>query len=91
MAVGVYVAPANMSPQQYEQTLTRLQAAGAGQPKGRSYHVSFFEGDKLHVFDVWDSQEDFDTFGQTLLPILADLGIDMGQPSISPVHNVIKG
>lgn len=91
MAIGVYFAPENMSREQYEEVLRRLETAGAGQPKGRSYHVSFFEGDSLHVFDVWDSQEEFDAFGQVLTPILTEVGIKVGQPSISPVHNVIEG
>jgi hypothetical protein len=42
------------------------------------------------VYDVWDSQENFDAFGQTLMPILAEVGIDPGQPDIIPVHNMIQ-
>jgi hypothetical protein len=40
---------------------------------------------------VWDSAEDFQAFGVTLLPILSAMGVDPGAPSISPVHNVIEG
>jgi hypothetical protein len=43
------------------------------------------------VFDVWESEESFDAFGQTLMPILAELGIDPGQPQVSEVHNIIQG
>jgi hypothetical protein len=43
------------------------------------------------VFDVWDSQEAFEAFGETLLPIMAALGADPGQPQVSTVHNIIKG
>jgi hypothetical protein len=89
MAIGIYSAPENLSPEKYDEVWRRLEAAGAAAPKGRSYHVSFLEGDKLHVFDVWDSQEDFDAFGQTLMPILAELGVDVGQLSISPIHKVV--
>jgi hypothetical protein len=45
----------------------------------------------LHVFDVWDSQESFAAFGETLMPILAEAGIDPGEPMVSPVHNIIIG
>jgi hypothetical protein len=31
------------------------------------------------------------THGNGLLPIMADLGADPGQPQTSPVHNLIKG
>lgn len=43
------------------------------------------------MFDVWDSQETFDAFGETLMPILAATGIDAGEPMISAVHNIIVG
>jgi hypothetical protein len=36
------------------------------------------------VFDVWTSQAAFDKFGKTLMPILQQLGIDPGQPSVMP-------
>jgi hypothetical protein len=43
------------------------------------------------VFDVWDSQESFEAFGATLVPIMMELGADPGQPRVSPVHNIIAG
>ena len=43
------------------------------------------------MFDVWESQQAFEAFGPTLLPIMAELGADPGQPMVSPVHNIIKG
>ena len=42
------------------------------------------------VYDVWDSQADFDAFGQTLMPILSELGVDPGQPDVMPIHNIIQ-
>jgi hypothetical protein len=48
-------------------------------------------GDAVHVFDVWDSEDQFNAFGETLMPILQEEGIDPGEPDISPVHNVIVG
>ena len=66
-----------------------MRKAGAGNPPGRSYHASFGPKDKLMVFDVWTSQAAFDKFGKTLMPILQQIGIDPGQPSIMPVHKVI--
>ena len=43
------------------------------------------------VFDVWDSAAQFEAFGETLMPILAELGLDTGEPEIMPVHNIIAG
>ena len=91
MALGFYFSPKSMSPQQYDACILKLEAAGAGKPPGRLYHASFLTGDKVAVFDVWDSQQSFDNFGQTLMPILKELGVDPGQPEVMPIHNVIKG
>ena len=43
------------------------------------------------MFDVWESQESFEAFGATLVPIMGDLGVDPGEPSVAPVHNAIQG
>jgi hypothetical protein len=91
MAIGVYFAPTGMSTERYGEILKQLEAAGAGSPKGRSYHSAFGEPTGLHVYDVWDSQADFDAFGVTLMPIMAKIGVDPGQPQIAPIHNIIKG
>ena len=45
----------------------------------------------LQVFDIWESQQDFDTFGATLMPVLQQVGLDTGQPVVEPVHSVIPG
>ena len=89
MAIGIYFSPAAMSATKYDECIRLLRRAGAGNPAGRSYHASFGPNDKLMVFDVWSSQAAFDKFGKTLMPILQELGIDSGQPTVMPVHKVI--
>ena len=89
MAIGIYFSPAAMSAAKYDECIKALKKAGAGNPAGRSYHAAFGPKDKLMVFDVWTSQAAFDKFGKTLMPILQQLGIDPGQPSVMPVHKVI--
>jgi hypothetical protein len=91
MAIAIYFNPASMDAQRYDETIRRLEQAGAGAPRGRTYHACFGSGDKLQVFDVWESQEAFDEFGKTLMPILQEVGIDPGQPYVEPIHNVIEG
>ena len=58
---------------------------------GRSYHVALETNGEIQVFDIWESQEAFEAFGSTLVPILAGLGVDPGQPMVARVHNVIEG
>jgi hypothetical protein len=91
MALGYYFASPSFSTEQYDEAIRRLDAAGAGSPAGRSYHCAFEGQGGLHVFDVWDSEETFAAFGQTLMPILTELGVDPGAPSIAKIHNIIVG
>jgi hypothetical protein len=41
------------------------------------------------VFEIWTSQKAFDRFGKTLMPTLAQIGIDPGQPQVMDIHKVI--
>jgi hypothetical protein len=91
MALGFYFTPSSFTADTYDDTLRRLEEAGAGAPAGRLYHFALETDGRIQVFDVWDSQESFEAFGATLLPIMDELGADPGQPSVSPVHNIIVG
>lgn len=91
MALGFYFASESFSPEQYDEAVRRLEAAGAGAPPGRLYHCAFSGPGGLQIFDVWDSQGSFEKFGQTLLPILSELGVDPGEPQVAEVHNIIIG
>jgi hypothetical protein len=91
MALGMYFTPSSFTPARYAETLKRLEEAGAAAPPGRLYHVAMEADGLIQVFDVWESEESFQAFGETLVPIMTELGVDPGQPQVSPVHNVIKG
>ena len=91
MALGFYFTPSSFTPSMYDDAISRLEAAGAGAPAGRLYHVALETEGQIQVFDVWDSQASFEAFGETLLPIMAEVGADPGQPHVSPVHNIIVG
>jgi len=83
--------PAGFTVAKYDEVITQLNAAGAGAPKGRSYHVCYGDANGVHVTDVWDSMEEFQAFGQTLVPIMHSVGVDPGQPEIQQVHNIVIG
>ena len=91
MAVVLRFAPAGMTLEKYNETVRRLEAAGAGSPQGRLYHVCFGDTNSVRVSDIWDSMESFEKFGETLRPILADLGVEPDDPEILSVHNIIEG
>jgi len=79
-----------MTSAKYNECIKRLEVAGAGSPMGRLYHVCYGDPNNLMVTDVWDSVENFQKFGETLMPILKDIGIDAGDPEVHPVHNTIE-
>ncbi len=91
MANGYYFRNSGFTPEKYQQTLRRLEDAGAGSPAGRTLHVALEEDGNILVFDIWESQEEFEAFGATLMPILTELGVEVPAPMVSPVHNVIEG
>jgi hypothetical protein len=94
MAITAQFIPRSMTATQYDDIIRRLAAAGAGAPPGRLYHVCSRspDGQSLRVLDVWDSPAAFEAFGQTLMPILQQVGIELsGPPEVTEVHNIIVG
>jgi len=86
MAIGIYFAVGGMSADKFAAVHQQLAAIGQDDPPGRTFHAGFDTGDGIHVFDVWESQEAFEAFGQHLMPILAQHGIDPGQPRIGEIE-----
>lgn len=91
MALIVHFSPKGMNETKYAEILRRLQAAGAGAPAGRLHHVCYGPSDALSVVDVFDTPANFEAFGKVLVPILSAVGVDVGQPTVTPVHNIIRG
>jgi len=93
MSFGLYFRPTGFTPAIYDQAIEQLNQSGAGfgSVPGRTFHCAMEVDGAIHVFDVWDSMEQFEKFGETLVPILNKLGVDPGQPQVSPLHNVQNG
>jgi hypothetical protein len=91
MSFVLHFKPVGFSLATYQEAVKQLEAAGAGAPKGRSYHVCYGNPSNVQVTDVWDSMEEFQAFGQTLVPIMKALGADPGQPEIQEVQNIVVG
>jgi hypothetical protein len=91
MALGFYFSPSSFTLARYDEVIKQLDAAGAGAPAGRTYHFALEVDGLIQVFDVWESQEAFDAFGATLVPIMTRTGADPGQPMVATIHNIIKG
>ena len=91
MALGFYFTPTGFTKDKYDEAIRQLAANGAGAPDGRLHHFALEQDGAISVFDVWESQEKMEAFGAALMPVLAGLGVDPGQPMVQPVHNVIEG
>ena len=91
MSILIRFEPASdVSTDQYDETIRKLEDAGDFPPDGLDYHVAFMVDGQLRVSEIWDSEEKFQAFGERLMPILSDVGIDPGEPTQLEIHNVIK-
>ena len=80
-----------LTAEDYDRTMPQVEASGEFPPDGLEYHVAFSSGGSFRVSEIWDSKEQFEAFGERLMPILAESGIELaGQPEVLEVHNIIK-
>jgi hypothetical protein len=90
MSILVRFAPASLTAEQYDETVRRLDDQGELSPDGQDLHVCFGTDGSLKVSEIWDSQEQFQAHGEHLMPVLADVGIDPGEPEVIEIHNLIR-
>jgi hypothetical protein len=88
VAIAVYFHPKSMTLDRFFETHRLLADAGQANPAGRIHHSCFGQDGDLMVYDIWESPEAFHAFGETLMPILAKVGIDPGEPAIMPIHRL---
>ena len=92
MSIVVRFQPANLTKEKYDSTNEKLEEAGVEwMPEGLDYHVCFGEDGDLKVSEIWDSSEQMEAFGEKLMPVLSDAGVEMaGEPQVFEVHNLEK-
>ncbi len=54
------------------------------------YHVCFLVDGNIRVSEIWDSREQLEAFEQRLMPLLAEMGIDPGEPGLLGIHNIVR-
>ena len=93
--VAVFEAP-GLTQQNYEETVRRLtgknrMSSPSDWPvEGLLVHVAGQSAKGFRVVDVWTSEEAFRRFGEKLIPVLREVGIE-GQPEIYPSHTLVTG
>ena len=90
MSILVRFSPPSVTTEQYDESVRRLQEGGDFPADGMEYHCAFFVDGRLRVSEVWDSREQWEAFGEKLMPLLADIGIDAGEPEVLEVHNTVS-
>jgi hypothetical protein len=90
MSVLIRFAPASLTTAQYDESIRKLEESGGFPPDGLDYHVCFGTDGNLRVSEIWDSQEQLDAFGERLMPILSEVGIEPGTPELMEIHNIVK-
>ena len=86
MAVAVHITPHNMSSEDYDRVIAELDAAGAGEPEGRLFHAAYGE-DEVHMFEVWNSPDQFDAHSDRLFAVIQGAGVDAGTVNVHPLHS----
>jgi hypothetical protein len=90
MSIVVRFTPAALTAEQYDESVRKLEEAGEIPADGLDYHVCFTAEGSLRVSEIWDSQEQFEAFGEKLMPVLSEVGIEPGEPQVFEIHNIIK-
>jgi quinol monooxygenase YgiN len=86
MPVAVHITPRNMSKQDYERVIGELYASGGGEPEGRLYHAAYGD-DEVHMFEVWESPEQFEAHSDRLFAVIQGAGVDAGTVQVHPLHH----
>jgi hypothetical protein len=90
MSIVVRFHPSGMTKEHYDNVLAKVKESG-WPPDGLDYHVCFGSEGELMVSEIWDSPEQFEAFGERLMPILEAGGIQMAaDPDVFEAHNIEK-
>ncbi len=90
MSTLIRFAPPSLTAEQYDNVVRRLTEEGISPADGLEFEICFGSGDQHRVSLLWDSPEQMAAFGERLAPILAEFGIDPGEPEVFEVHNIIR-
>jgi hypothetical protein len=93
--VAVFQAP-GFTQEQYEASVekvtggkSRVESPADWPVEGLLAHIAGQGESGFRVVDVWESEEAFQRFGETLMPILQELGVE-GAPDIYATHSFVS-
>jgi hypothetical protein len=93
--VAVVAVFEGLTQEQYEETVrritggkSRMESPGDWPVEGLLAHIPGQGTNGFRVVDVWESEDAFRRFGETLIPILQEIGVE-GEPEIYPAHTFV--
>jgi hypothetical protein len=89
MSILVRFNPDSLTAEKYDASVKKMEE-GEWPPDGMDYHVCFGTDPELKVSEIWDSEEQWRAFGERLMPALAEIGIEPGEPTVIPIQNIVK-
>jgi hypothetical protein len=94
--IAVFQDP-SLTQERYEESVRRLSGgkdrmeSPADWPvEGLLAHAAGQGESGFRVVDVWESEDAFSRFGEALMPILQEIGVE-GQPDVYPAHAFVSG
>lgn len=95
MAVVVVFQSPSLTQERYEESVRRLtggkdrlDSPSDWPVEGLLVHAAGESGSGFRVVDVWESEEAFARFGEALLPVLQEIGVE-GAPDVYPAHTLV--
>lgn len=92
----VVVVHQGVTREQYEQAVRRvtggkerLDSPADWPAEGLLVHAAGEGADGFRVVDVWESEDAFHRFGETLAPILQEIGVE-SRPDVYPAHTFVS-
>jgi hypothetical protein len=80
MSMLVRFSPASLTSDKYDQVMRALEEGGHWPPDGLELHVCFGAEGAMKVSEIWASKEQFEAFGERLMPLLDRAGITFSAP-----------
>ena len=74
MSIVVRFHPTNVEGEVRRKSATHGSGRTWPNPAGLELHVAFGAEDNLRVSEIWTSREQFQAYGEKLMPILSDMG-----------------
>ncbi len=96
MAVVTIFQSPSLTEELYEKTVdklsggkSRMESPSDWPVEGLLVHVAGQGESGFRVVDVWESEEAFNRFGEKLMPILQEVGVE-GRPEVYPAHTFVS-